>query len=204
MSCAGRHHMAKRSEATRDYTDTNWDGNLTGDETVAVVEADLGNGVLRVADIIATAVLTSKTSDRVISEPVRENNDGESSSPSTTVQQVQVPGKFHKLIWFLRNDIVVHDGHGTLVRKVSDEQLKRLAKEQPDSVWVPAWELQAARHDKRPEDEKAKEILDRRPNWAARVVHTGFTSSDDDDDDENDEEQGQEEDEEGDHEQQQQ
>ena len=174
MSCAGRHHLAKRSEATRDYTDTNWEGTLNNDETVAVVEADLGNGVLKVRDLIPGASSSST-----------ENNNNTDDDSNT--HQIQVPGKFHKLIWFLRNDIVVHDGHGTLVRKVSDEQLRRLAKEQPESAFAPAWEIQASRFDKRSVEDKEKELLDRRPNWAARVVHTGFTSSDDDEEGEGEE-----------------
>lgn len=195
MSCAGRNHLAKRSEATRDFTDTNWDGEVDPDsERLAVVEADLGNGVLKVHNLLPG--ITADEQKQLMQQSSQqqqtttgENNGEENSNNnnnSNTGLQIQLPGKFHKLIWFMRLDIIVHDG-SSVVRKVSDEQLRRLAKEKPDSLFVLGWELQASRHDRRPEEEKEKDILDRRPNWAARVVHSGFTSSDDDDGEEGEE-----------------
>jgi hypothetical protein len=175
MSCAGRNHLAKRSEATRDFTDTNWDGEFEESEKLAIVEADLGNGVLKVHNLLHGVTAEEQKQLMMVAQQQEENNNTTTNGPI----QVQLPGKFHKLIWFMRLDIIVHDG-SSVVRKVSDEQLRRLSKEKPDSLFVLAWELQASRKDRRPEEEKEKDILDRRPNWAARVVHSGFTSSDDD------------------------
>lgn len=178
MSCAGRNHLAKRSEATRDFTDTNWDGDFEETEKLAVVEADLGNGVLKVHNLLHG--VTAEEQKHLMQQ--QQQQETENSTNTNTALQIQLPGKFHKLIWFMRLDIIVHDGF-SVVRKVSDEQLRKLSKEMPDSLFALAWELQASRHDRRPEEDKEKDILDRRPNWAARVVHSGFTSDDDDDDD---------------------
>lgn len=203
MSCAGRHHMAKRSEATRDFTDTNWDGSFDEQrERIAVVECDTGNGFLKIhnipsaADVAVTSTTTSSSSA--------------ASDENSSSFLVSLPGKFHKLIWFLRGDIIVHDSE-TCIRKVSDEQLTRLAREKP-AVWEAALRMfNSRREDTLLSEEQRQLMLERKelaankeentdaklkreqaqalrgnPNRASYRVATGFTSSDDDDAEQND------------------
>ena len=212
MSCAGRNHMAKGSQASRDFTDTNWDGRVNAGEALAVLDSDCGNGLLRVFDVV----------------PEMDGNNGLSAEPVT----VALPGKFHKLIWFLRGDIIVHDG-ATVMRKVSDEQLKRLAREAADDAAAAArreatsscsageggdggggsggsgvsalFTIAYAHHSSRRGEsslvstrtdaqsaEQVSRLDGRNPNRKTSRVSTGFTSSDDDDGD-GDAEEGEEE-----------
>jgi hypothetical protein len=106
MSGAGRKHRAKG--ATREFLDDAWDGQLNDGDYVAVVTStSCGAGRFEVGNII----------------------EGDVPALGTPLQ-VTLPGKFQKVIWILRGDVVLHNGDA-IVRKVSDQQLKRLAASEP-------------------------------------------------------------------------
>jgi translation initiation factor IF-1 len=125
MSGAGRKHRAK--QLTADFLDETWDATLADDEEVAVVKSASSGGKQLTVEFPGIGDLA----------------------------HIQIPGKFNKVVWLLRNDVVIVASRAILVRKLTNPQLSTLAEKDPAAA-----ALQAMREEEKVTKSSLDDILE--------------------------------------------